>query len=95
MKYCNTKTDVPAGEHYAIVEFSTIHIPGDERSRQFPGHGYPATSEPISRYVAFTDRAEWEAEISSRMKSTYSGKNFIALKVSPVTIETEIVIKLK
>jgi len=38
---------LPQGEHWAILEDSSIHIPGDERSRTNPGHGYPASTEHI------------------------------------------------
>jgi hypothetical protein len=41
--------DVPTGEHYLVVVFGTetVHIPGDERSRTSPGHGYPADDRVI------------------------------------------------
>lgn len=45
---------IPAGEHWAIVEIVTVHIPGDERSRQAPGHGYPERDEEYIRYTPFT-----------------------------------------
>ena len=32
----NKASDVPNGEHYAILEFDTIYIPGDDRSRSNP-----------------------------------------------------------
>lgn len=49
--YINQKSDMPQGEHYAIVEFSSIHVPGDERSRTNPGHGYSAHTESVVKYI--------------------------------------------
>lgn len=39
-----TKPDLPKTTHFAALVFKTrsIHHEGDERSRQCPGHGYPA-----------------------------------------------------
>ena len=30
---------------YAVIVERSVYIPGDERSRTNPGHGYPATTE--------------------------------------------------
>jgi hypothetical protein len=85
MKWCHRVEDIPKGDHYAIIEFKTISIPGDERSRTNPGHGYPASTESYSEYIAFTDRAEWEKEkeIINRSSSTqyFGRKEFVALEV--------------
>lgn len=39
--------DVPEGHHYAVIIYSTgsIFVPGDQRSREAPGHGYPEHTE--------------------------------------------------
>ena len=44
--------DVPVEKHWAILIFRTesIHVPGDERSRQCPGHGYPAHTRTSKTY---------------------------------------------
>ena len=38
---------VPPGTHYAVIVYETtsVHVPGDERSRTCPGHGYPAHTD--------------------------------------------------
>lgn len=80
-KYCSAKSDIPKGPHYAILEFDSIYIPGDERSRTCPGHGYPESTANIIRYIAFTDKSEWEADILERMNAKYCRKEFIPIKV--------------
>lgn len=32
---------------YLLIDSTTIHIPGDERSRTNPGHGYPESTQSI------------------------------------------------
>lgn len=32
---------------YLLIDSRTIHIPGDERSRTNPGHGYPESDESV------------------------------------------------
>ena len=59
-------TKIPAGEHWAILEIETVHIPGDERSRTAPGHGYPAHTERYISYDAFTNCSDFEAELIRR-----------------------------
>jgi len=91
MKYVSTKGEMLTQPHWAIIEFDSIWIPGDERSRTNPGHGYPEHSESVVKYIAFTDETEWKGEIQKRMTSPYGCKdNFIAVKVTPASIQTEI-----
>ena len=94
MKTCNRLGDVPNGDHYVILEFDSIYIPGDQRSIDYPGHGYPATTENFSRYISFNTKDEWETEIKRRMDSKYSLKDFVALKVSRASIETVCMVKI-
>lgn len=47
--------EVPKDFHYAILVFesTSVHIPGDERSRTNPGHGYPASTEYYNTFSYF------------------------------------------
>lgn len=80
-KHVHSVQDFPHGDHLAIIEFGTITIPGDERSRQHPGHGYPEHSEPAMTYIYYTmeDRKYWEYDISQRERDQYKRKCYIAL----------------
>ena len=71
-------SDMSKGDHLAIIVFGSIYIPGDERSRTNPGHGYPASTETtLSYYVwAVEDREYWEYEIAQHEKSR---DNYVAL----------------
>ncbi len=39
--------DIPDTPHYAVLIYKvvSVYIPGDERSRTHPGHGYPEHTE--------------------------------------------------
>ena len=67
MKVAKNPSDIPDGHHYAILVFrtSSVFIPGDERSRTNPGHGYPDRYENYNNYEYqfTTDREEWLKEI--------------------------------
>lgn len=94
-KYCHTLSDIPAGPHYAILRGASIYIPGDERSKQYPGHGYPASTEHYLNYIAYTDRAEWEAEVSRLAKEqTGQSPTFIAIQVTPAVVETTVKVSI-
>lgn len=87
--FVTKRDDVPEGLHFVILEFDTIDIPGDERSRTDPGHGYPASKEPVVRYRAYTDRDEWVEAIAARQHSQNT-KPFVAMESNPARITTEV-----
>lgn len=43
-----------ANNRFMLVTKRTIHIPGDERSRTHPGHGYPESTEKVD-HIEFYD----------------------------------------
>ena len=80
--------EIPVGDHWAIITFGSISIPGDERSRTNPGHGYPESTEITTAYEVFTSEAEWKAEIAARSSRPFSNQNFVALIVKRPTLKT-------
>jgi len=73
-KYVRQATDVPDTEHWVIVRTDGVYIPGDERSRTNPGHGYPAeTKNFLSYQVYFTQEKLLEA-IKELEEPKYGGK---------------------
>jgi hypothetical protein len=95
MKWCHTATEIPKEPHYAILEQRSISIPGDERSRTNPGHGYPASTEQVWDYIVFKDREEWEAEVKRRHGMAFGSKDFVAISATPATIKTTIQVHLE
>lgn len=97
MTYASSLDKIPKGQHWVIITTRNIHIPGDERSRTHPGHGYPASTETVFEYQYFTDEVEWKNEVTkqSRPKSWGSPDPFVAMKVVPATIELSVSVSIK
>jgi hypothetical protein len=68
-KFIYRTAEVPSVEHWAILRNDSTTVPGDERSRQAPGHGYPEHTDTYMTYQAFTDKAVFEAELTRCMIS--------------------------
>ena len=62
--YCSSPSQVPNIDHYAIITGTSVYIPGDQRSKDYPGHGYPESTNNYIQYLAYFDKDEWEAAIS-------------------------------
>lgn len=87
MKRVKGPNDVPNEPHFAVILYGTrsVHIPGDERSRTNPGHGYPAhtdTFDDIEHWVT-TERAHLEAFITELDARTGSDKKpYVIMEVA-------------
>jgi hypothetical protein len=81
--------DIPPVPHFAIITEVSVHIPGDERSRTNPGHGYPAHTETYISYRAFADQNNWEAAVAA---ATQRGERFHAVSVSPAKVTTTVTV---
>jgi hypothetical protein len=89
-KFCHSAKDIPGAEHWAIVYSETTWIPGDERSKTNPGHGYPEHDERKVVYVAFMDRADWERQVVELEKP--GNREFKAIHVQPAQIHHSVVV---
>lgn len=74
-----------------VAKIINIHHEGDERSKNYPGHGYPAYTETISGYkiYEFVDKAELEGWISRN-----SNLKFVIKSCTHVTFETKTHVEL-
>lgn len=81
-------SQIPIAPHFAILRTTSVTIPGDERSRTTPGHGYPESTETFITYQAFTDREKWEAEI--KMLSARPYEKFVAIAATPAKVSTSV-----
>ncbi len=79
-------------EHFAIISTSRIYVPGDERSRTNPGHGYPEHYEDTIQYEAFDSEEKLKAGILRKEKY---GNNFRVIRAIPISHEQKIEISLK
>lgn len=90
------KIDLLQVEHYAVIitETTQHYVPGDERSRTHPGHGYPEGYETRTtiKYEAF----ETVEEVANWVK--WKGDrtpNYRIIKAIPLKAETEVKVSIK
>jgi hypothetical protein len=93
--YCTSISDIPNEDHFAIITRGTYYTPADQRSIDYPGHGYPASSEEYVMYTAYKDEEFWKHAITELSLQKYGNKEFkaIVVKVPKVTTEIKVVIK--
>ena len=92
--WAHSPGDVPQGDHYAIIEFDSVWVPGDERSRTNPGHGYPEHTEPKVNYIVFKTREAWEAEIKDRLAPKFGlpRENWVPVWTRRANIKTTVTV---
>lgn len=73
---------VPVGPHFAVLVYDTtsVWIPGDERSRTNPGHGYPEHTETYDNFQHYVTEDE-EVLGNLILSLTNEKKPFVVLKV--------------
>lgn len=86
--YVSSLDKLPPGDHWVILEFDTTYVPGDDRSSQFPGHGYTGHDLTVVRYVAFTNVEEWKTEVTKR--TVNGNKKVAALVVNRATVTVDV-----
>jgi hypothetical protein len=88
--------DLPNKKLFAIITGDTIYIPGDERSRTNPGHGYPAETRPFVSLQVTEKEDVWKAKIAALSTSKdYSSQQFRAFIITPVDIGVTVSVDVK
>ena len=101
--------EIPSGKHFAILIFksSSVHVPGDERSRTNPGHGYPAhdvTYESYEYWVVKSEKNLKESEknlkeaigfLEEQKKEKWKANDpYQVIEAKPVKIQTRIEVEV-
>ena len=77
---------------YLIIKESTIYHEGDERSRQFPGHGYPAYSETVNQVEEFDGYARFYKRVK---ELTERKEQFKVFKAEPMKVTTAVEVRIE
>jgi len=97
MKTVSRISDIPKGEYYVAMEQVVTNIPGDERSRTNPGHGYPASTEYSMRFVVFESEDEMKGYVKEKQDRSYGNRNdykILYVKVPTITTKVEVGVSL-
>ena len=78
---------------YAALVTERITIPGDERSRTHPGHGYPEYTREVTRLRKFSTPEEMQEYAIAQSHSKYPDK-FVLIEYRELVVLTETKIKL-
>lgn len=92
--YVTSADKLKAGEHFGIIESSSIYVPGDERSRTNPGHGYPGGSEAVITLKVTDNEAVWKEEIGQLTTARYNYRSFKAVKITVAEVNISVDVKV-
>ena len=73
---------------YAALIEEKVTIPGDERSRTNPGHGYPEHTKTFTRLQEFGSEQEMLDWVRKEETHCFSKKTYRIIKFEPVEIKT-------
>jgi hypothetical protein len=79
---------------YAIFVNTQTYIPGDERSRKHPGHGYPEQTIEKVEVIEFSDIEKFNDWIRREEGRIYGKQDYRAFICEPVTVTKEVNIKI-
>jgi len=85
-QFVSSKEQFPTAPHWVVMKFTIVHIPGDERSRTNPGHGYPASTETGVSYQAYFTEEKF-LEAIRELEARTHGTNYVVFKSEPLTIK--------
>lgn len=84
-----------AAPFYAVIFKSQTTIPGDERSRTNPGHGYPEHTVEHNEFLEFPNEGELRDWIMQEERRAFYKREYRVLLCTPIAVETEIQLKFK
>jgi hypothetical protein len=74
-KHVSKLSEIPEGENWVALEERSVTIPGDERSKTNPGHGYPESVTHFLDIIVFDDKEAMESWIKYQDKQ-YSKSSY-------------------
>lgn len=79
---------------YAAIIKNYTTIPGDERSRTHPGHGYPEHTEETISMVEFEHKPAMEAWLTNRIARNLDRTPYRLIQYEELKVETTISVKV-
>jgi hypothetical protein len=77
---------------YLIITSREIYHEGDERSRQYPGHGYPAYSETVKHVEEFDGYGPFHKRVA---QLTERKEQFKVYSAEPMKVTTTVEVKVE
>ena len=86
---------IPTEPFYAVTYEVQDTIPGDERSRTHPGHGYPEHTVTTQLLEVFADAQQLKNWVVKEQKKSYGRVPYTAMLCTPLTVEVETTVTIK
>jgi len=80
---------------YAAFIEDSYTVPGDERSRTHPGHGYPEHTVSCTKVREFQNEAEMREFVERQEKSNVYSKQYRIVKYVPLTVKTTVTVEVQ
>lgn len=77
---------------YLIVTKRTIHHEGDQRSRYFPGQGYPAYSETVESNKCVADKDEMLRIVTDHLKHKVE---FVLYEAKKLNVKIDTIVSIE
>lgn len=81
-------------EFFAVVVDKSYTVPGDERSRTCPGHGYPEHSVNYKEFIEFNSEADFRAWVEREETRAFGKTTYRAIACRPVKVSTRVEIDI-
>lgn len=94
-KFPTKVSELPQEAFFAILTEQSVTIPGDERSRTNPGHGYPEHTVSYWSMERFPDQKSWTTEVERLTKKKNWQPNFMPVKIIPASVQTNVEITIQ
>lgn len=92
-RHITKTTDIPVNTNlWIILTFDSISVPGDERSRTNPGHGYPGYTHYITNVQEYNSEKDWKQAISELINTKTAHIPLIATRPT-VQIQTVVTVR--
>lgn len=88
-------TDIPEDVQYVIFQQSSQHIPGDERSRNHPGHGYPASTLDYLSPRFFPNEEALMAELRTIAKYPHFKGDPVVFRLQRLRVKTSLTCSIR
>lgn len=81
-------------EIYAVFIMTTEHVPGDQRSKDYPGHGYGAHTVERTEVKEFKNKDDFVNWIVEQEARKYGKVSYRAFKCTPVRVTTKVDVQI-
>jgi hypothetical protein len=79
---------------YAVLVESSYYVPGDERSKTNPGHGYPEHTVNYTEIIKFDDFAALQKWVECEESKKYGTRNYVPIQYEELSVKKKVEVTL-